>query len=133
MTQIGLVALRMEGELIKPLQVPAMRDRRQREYAQLAADYLCSNLDWYLLTEHLDPFTIPIESLADQIVTDKLGLLSDMYSVELAEWIKRHQIAPHQIDDYLPTCCNCNDTGEDYNHGLHNPSKCTQCSKGKHR
>ena len=138
LTQIGLVALRMEGEIIKPLQVPAMRDRRQKEYALLAADYLCSNLDWYLLTEHLDPFTIPVESLADEVVTNKLKLAArDKYRDHLGEWIKRHQIC-HQDGDYQPTCCTCNDTGKDYtqyattgtSHDLHNPTNCTQCSKG---
>jgi len=141
LTQIGLVALRMEGELIKPLQVPAMRDRRQREYADLAADYLCSNLDLYLLTQHLDPFTIPVESLADEIVTNKLKMPArDKYRDHLGDWIERHQIC-HQDDDYLPSCCNCNDTGKDYqqyattgaSHDLHNPTNCTQCLKGNHQ
>lgn len=141
LTQIGLVALRMEGEIIKPLQVPAMRDRRQREYALLAADYLWNNLDKYLLTEHLDPFTIPVESLADEVVTNKLKLPArDKYRDHLGDWIKRLQIAPHEIGDYLPTCCTCNDTGKDFQkyattgtaHDLHNPTNCTQCSKGNH-
>ena len=143
LTQIGLVALRMEGEIMKPLQVPAMRDRRQREYALLAADYLCSNLDWYLLTEHLDPFTIPVESIADEVVTNKLKLPArDKYRDHLGEWIERHQIAGYQDGDRLPTCCHCFDTGADFHdptnptkpiHDIRNPINCTQCSKGNHK
>jgi len=138
LTQLGLVALRMEGEMIKPLQVPAMRDRRQREYAQLAAQYLCSNLDWYLLTEHLDPFTIPVEALADEVVTNRLKLpASDKYRDQLGQWIEANGIC-HQDGDYLPHCCNCNDTGKDFQkyattgttHDLHNPTNCTKCPKG---
>lgn len=141
MTQIGLVALRMEGELIKPLQVPAMRDRRQREYALLAADYLWNNLDKFV-TDNLDPFTIPVESLADEIVTNRLKLPArDKYRDHLGDWIERHQIC-HQDDDYLPSCCNCFDTGADFHdptkptkpiHDIRNPINCTQCSKGNHQ
>ena len=118
-----------------------MRDRRQREYALLAADYLWNNLDKFV-TDNLDPFTIPVESLADEVVTNRLKLPArDKYRDHLGDWIASHQIC-HQDGDYLPTCCHCFDTGADFhdptnptkpNPDIRNPTNCTQCSKGNHQ
>jgi len=142
LTQVGLVALRMEGEIIKPLQVPAMRQRRQREYTELAAAYLNSNLDQPMLDNYLDPSTIPIEALANEVVATKLNkTLRDAYHEQLTTWVDSQAIT-YEIGDHLAQCCQCFDTGADFHDptnptrpipNIHNPIPCAQCSKGNHQ
>jgi hypothetical protein len=138
LTQIGITALRMEGEIVKPLQVRVMRERRQREYADRAYQFLCNNLDWHYLHDALDPSTIPVEAIADEIATDfhrQSG--RDKYRDHLWNWIKSQEIH-FTSGDYAPTCAQCFDTGSDFHtyansgttNDLHNPTQCKQCQKG---
>jgi hypothetical protein len=138
LTQLGLTALRMEGEIVKPLQVRAMRERRQREYSKLAYKFLCDNLDWHYLHDALDTSTIPVEALADEIATDFHKMTArDKYRDHLWQWVKSQEIH-FQTGDYNADCSQCFDTGADFHqyartgatHDLHNPTPCTRCTKG---
>lgn len=138
LTQVGVVALRMEGDLVSPLKVRAMRDRRQREYSQLAYEFLRSNLDWFYLHDVLDPQTIPVESLAHEIACEyHKRPAQNKYNNDLWQWVNSQQIG-FDVGDYSPECPQCFDTACDFHDyartglqdHLHNPTQCKQCTKG---
>jgi hypothetical protein len=139
LTQVGVTALRMEGEITKPLQVRAMREKRQKEYAALAYQFLCNNLDWYYLHDVLNPSTIPVDALAHEVATDyHRQTARDLYRDHLWQWIDSQQI--RFVDgDTNPDCTSCFDTGKSFDPSLHSTAlgqfdisltNCTQCMKG---
>ena len=139
LTQVGVVALRMEGEMISPLKVQRMRERRQREYTEKAYEFLRNNLDWFYLNDVLDPQTIPVDSLAHEIACSYHNRAAlNHYNNRLWQWVESQQIG-FDVGDYSPECPKCFDTGCDFHeyvrtglqHDLHNPTQCTQCPKGK--
>lgn len=139
LTQVALIALRVEGDLVSPLKVRAMRDRREREYREKAYEFLRNNLDKYFLHEALDPETIPVESLAHEIAASYHNLAgNEAHNNRLWQWVETQQIT-FENGDYAPDCSQCFDTGCDFHeyvrtglqNDLHNPKSCTQCTKGK--
>ena len=135
---VGLIALRVEGEMISPLRVRAMRERRQREYADLAYKFLRNNLDVHYLDDVLDPQTIPAEALAHEVACDyHRRPAQETYLHQLFEWVDSQQITFTQ-GEYSPDCGQCFDTGCDFHEyvrtgaltDLHNPQQCTQCERG---
>jgi hypothetical protein len=139
LTQIGVTALRMEGEITRPLQVRAMREKRQREYAALAYQFLRNNLDLYYLHDALDPTTIPVDALAHEIATDYHRQTAHyFYRDQLWQWVDTQQIS--FVDgDYTFDCASCFDTGRSFDPLLHSTelgqfdtslTNCKQCTKG---
>lgn len=116
-----------------------MRERRQREYADLAYKFLRDNLDWDYLHNVLDPQTIPAEALAHEVACDyHRRSAPEMYLRRLWKWVDGQQITVEN-GDYKPDCAQCFDTGCDFHDyvrtgnvtDLHNPTPCTQCKKDK--